>query len=166
MPLDDTTTMHYWYSAFAIDGVDIPQRLLDDVPLFEVPCYQENGDFLVEMLDAQDVMAWVTQGPVAKRELERLGTTDRGVIMFRKMLEREIDRVAAGHDPMGVIRKPEDNTVIELHTEHDKGMLADGIRSRMSRTQARYSPYYEELVELMTAAQRKMSAERPLVSAR
>ena len=165
VPVDDTTTMHYWYTAFTVEGVDIPPHLLADVPLFEVPCRTAAGDFRVEMLDAQDVMAWVTQGPVAKRELEKLGTTDRGVIMFRRMLEREIERVAAGGDPMGVIRDPANDTVIELHTEYDKGMLSDGIRSRMSRTQAQFSPFFNDLVELLTLAQTRARGGRTLAAA-
>jgi 5,5'-dehydrodivanillate O-demethylase len=164
VPLDDTTTMHYWYTAFTVDGVEIPPHLLADVALFEVPCYTDDG-FRVEMLDAQDVMAWVTQGPIAKRELEKLGTTDRGVIMFRKMLEREIERVAAGSDPMGVLRDPAQDKIIDLHTEYDKGMLSDGIANRMSRTQARYSPYFDDLVALLTEAQIRARAQRPLATA-
>ena len=140
-------------------------HLLEDVALYEVPCVKDDGEFRVEMLDAQDVMAWVTQGPLAKRELEKLGTTDRGVIMFRRMLEREIERVAAGSDPMGVIRGPQNDKIIDLHTEYDKGMLSDGIANRMSRTQARYSPYFDDLVELLTAAQTRARAQRPLATA-
>ena len=117
------------------------------------------------MLDAQDVMAWVTQGPIAKRELEKLGTTDRGVIMFRRMLEREIERVAAGADPIGVLRNPADDKIIDLHTEYDKGMLSDGIANRMSRTQARYSPYFDDVVRLLTEAQARARAQRPLATA-
>jgi len=166
VPLDDTNTMHYWYQAFTVEGVDVPPHLLDGVVRHDVPTRDERGDFLVEMLDAQDVMAWATQGPIAKRELEKLGTTDRGVILFRKMLEREIDKVAAGGDPIGVIREPTKNTVIDLHVEYDKGMLSDGIRERMSRTQIRYSPRFDDLVEAISAAQVRARTERSLVPAR
>jgi 5,5'-dehydrodivanillate O-demethylase len=131
-----------------------------------VPTRKENGDFRVEMLDAQDVMAWVTQGPIAKRELEKLGTTDRGVIMFRKMLEREIAKVEAGQDPMGTIREPEKNTVIDLHVEYDKSMMSDGIASRLYRAQAQFYPHVKDLVAVLEAAQTKARAERPLTTAR
>ena len=33
---------------------------------------------------AQDHMAWETQGPIADREHERLATTDRGIVMLRE----------------------------------------------------------------------------------
>jgi 5,5'-dehydrodivanillate O-demethylase len=163
--MDDTTTMHYWYNAYTVHpGVEIPAHMLNDVVHYEVPLRKENGDFLLELLDAQDVMAWVTQGPVAKRELEKLGTTDRGVILFRKMLDREIARVEAGEDPMGVIREPAKNTVIDLHVEYDKSMMSDGMASRLARTQGRHYPYIEELVDLLAVAQERAKADRPLAA--
>jgi 5,5'-dehydrodivanillate O-demethylase oxygenase subunit len=154
VPIDDTTTMHYWYNAYTVrPDVEIPPHLLDVVLQYDVPCRKEDGSFNVELLDAQDVMAWVTQGPVAKRELEKLGTTDRGVILFRKMLEREIDRVEAGQDPMGVIREAAKNTVIDLHVEYDKNMNSDGIKNRLTRTHARYNPYIEDLITVLERAE-------------
>ena len=161
VPIDDTTTMHYWYNAYTVQpDVEIPRHLLDGVQQYEVPCRKEDGSFLVELLDAQDVMAWVTQGPVAKRELEKLGTTDRGVIMFRKMLEREIDKVAAGQDPMGVIREPVKNAVIDLHVEYDKNMNSDGIKNRLSRTHARYNPCIKDLIAVLERAEAAARAGR------
>jgi 5,5'-dehydrodivanillate O-demethylase len=166
VPVDDTHTLHYWYNAYTVHpDVEIPQHLLADVAQYEVPFLDHRGDFLVELLDAQDVMAWVTQGPIAKRELEKLGTTDRGVILFRKMLEREIARVEAGDDPMGVIREAAANTVIDLHVEYDKSMMSDGIASRLARTQGRYYPHIKELVDLLGVAQARARADRPLTPA-
>ena len=167
VPVDDMTTMHYWYNAYTVHpDVDIPAHMLNTVQRYEVPFRNDNGEFMLDLLDAQDVMAWVTQGPIAKRELEKLGTTDRGVILFRKMLEREIARVERGEDPMGVIRNPDDNHIIDLHVEYDKGMMADGMKSRLARTQARYYPYVNELVELFEKARAIALAERQLTTAR
>jgi 5,5'-dehydrodivanillate O-demethylase len=112
------------------------------------------------MLDAQDVMAWVTQGTRALRDLEKLGWTDRGVILFRKMLEREIDNVAGGSDPMGVIRDPLKNTVIDLPVEAGKQMLNDGFRKRFARTQARCNPQIVELTAVLAAAEDAAAQER------
>jgi 5,5'-dehydrodivanillate O-demethylase len=165
VPVDNENTMHYWYNAYTIHpDVEIPKHMLDTVAQYDVPFRNDRGDFLLELLDAQDVMAWVTQGPIAKRELEKLGTTDRGVIMFRKMVEREIDNVEAGRDPMGTIRDAEKNGIIDLHVEFDKGMMADGMASRLARTQGRYYPYIDELVELLGKAREAALAERPLTT--
>ena len=160
VPVDDTTTMHYWYNAYTVHpDIAIPAHLLDGVALYEVPFRKDDGTFLVELLDAQDVMAWVAQGPIAKRELEKLGTTDRGVILFRKMLEREIARVESGNDPMGVIRDPAENGVIDLHVEYDKNMNGDGIENRFSRTQVRYNPRVKDLINVLEEAQTHARAQ-------
>jgi hypothetical protein len=59
------------------------------------------------MVLAQDHMAWETQGPIANRTVERLATSDRGIVMLREMLKREIDKAQRGLDPLGVVRDPE-----------------------------------------------------------
>jgi 5,5'-dehydrodivanillate O-demethylase len=153
VPVDDDTTLHFWYEAFKMRaGTDIPQHLLDDVPVYDVPYLDANGAYQLDLLDAQDIMAWITQGSRAKRELEKLGTTDRGVIMLRKMLEREIGKVEAGEDPMGVIRDAAKNVQIDLPVEVNKDMNADGVASRMRRVRTRYAPHLDELLAVFARA--------------
>ena len=53
-----------------------------------------------------DKEAQLSQRPIAVHALERLGTTDRGVIMFRKLLRRAIQDVREGRDPQNVSRDP------------------------------------------------------------
>ncbi len=64
---------------------------------------------VVETINGQDMMAWVTQGDISDRTTERLGTSDKGVILFRNLLIEQIDKVERGEDPMGVIRDPARN---------------------------------------------------------
>jgi len=66
-------------------------------------------------VQAQDHMAWETQGPIADRTQERLATSDRGVIMLREMLLSNIERVEKGLDPKGVIRDPAQDTMIDTN---------------------------------------------------
>ncbi len=47
----------------------------------------------------EDYDAQVSQRPIAIHALEHLATTDRGVIMYRRLLRHEIRRVAAGQSP-------------------------------------------------------------------
>jgi 5,5'-dehydrodivanillate O-demethylase len=153
VPMDDTHTMHFWYTAYLPPaGADVPQHLLDDVPVYDVPYRDERGEFRMDLLDAQDIMAWVTQGPIARRDLERLGWTDRGVIMLRKMIAREIDAVAAGRDPIGTIRDAAENAIIDLPVEHGKDMFSDGFASIFLRLHTRYYPYKAELLDLFANA--------------
>ncbi|HEY1797881.1 MAG TPA: Rieske 2Fe-2S domain-containing protein [Stellaceae bacterium] len=46
-----------------------------------------------------DYDACVSQGAVANRRAEHLGTTDRGIVMLRRMLSRGIDAVERGEEP-------------------------------------------------------------------
>jgi len=47
----------------------------------------EQGQFTnLDVTFNQDYMCWITQGDIAKRHLEKLGESDRGIILFRKML--------------------------------------------------------------------------------
>ena len=45
-----------------------------------------------------------SQGLIADRTREILGTSDQGVVMFRRMLTDAIDAVACGEDPPGIVR--------------------------------------------------------------
>jgi nitrite reductase/ring-hydroxylating ferredoxin subunit len=44
----------------------------------------------------------VSQRPIAVHSLEHLGSTDRGIVMMRRMLREGIRAVAAGSDPKGI----------------------------------------------------------------
>jgi 5,5'-dehydrodivanillate O-demethylase len=64
-------------------------------------------------------MAWETQGPILDRTRERLAGSDRGVVMYREMLAREIKKVQQGVDPMNVFRDP-NHAIID--TQIDKSL--------------------------------------------
>jgi hypothetical protein len=67
----------------------------------------------------QDYLVWANQGPIAKRHLEKLGESDRGVIMFRRQLMEQLELTMAGHEPtINVFRDPAMNRDIEVPIEH------------------------------------------------
>ena len=74
----------------------------------------------MRMVSAQDSMAWETQGVVTDRTQERLGAGDEGIILFRKILKQQIEIVQNGLDPMGMIRDPEKNQIIELNVINER----------------------------------------------
>lgn len=49
-----------------------------------------------------DYEAQVSQGPITLHSEEHLVSSDRGVVMLRTLLERQVKAVAAGGDPIGV----------------------------------------------------------------
>ena len=149
VPVDDTHTDHYWYSCYRpAPGRRAPEQT--EVPLYEVPWRDERGEFRVDFVDGQDVMTWVTQGPIADRTREQLAPSDTGLVMFRKLLLEQMERVAQGLDPLGVVRDSEENRIIELPQESRK--YGDGsafLAEALELSHARYSPLRREIRELV-----------------
>ncbi len=149
VPVDDTHTLHLWFNAYVPpQGVEVPQHLLDKVHTYEVPYLDDQGEFIVDNVDGQDMMAWISQGPIADRTQENLGATDKGVVMYRRMLKREMEKVQAGMDPMGLVRDSSRNQRIDLPNEKKKHHNSDGFTSFMMRTHAKYAPIANDLSKL------------------
>jgi 5,5'-dehydrodivanillate O-demethylase len=149
VPVDDTHTMHLWFNAYVPpQGVEVPKHLLDKVHTYEVPFIDDKGEFIVDNVDGQDMMAWISQGAIADRSLENLGATDKGIVMYRRMLKREMQKVQAGIDPMGIVRDSARNERIDLPNEKKKHHNSDGFTSFMMRTHAKYAPIANDLSKL------------------
>ena len=83
--------------------------------LKEGPGVYPDVRYRMNELGYQDITAIETQGAIAPRLDWRLATADRGIVLFERMLLREMDRVQEGRDPIGVIREP--NQIIETNYE-------------------------------------------------
>jgi 5,5'-dehydrodivanillate O-demethylase len=106
VPVDDTHTLHYWYRARPREDGQPPSKTIE---MWDEPYMHPNGRLVVETVQGQDMMAWVTQGAVSDRTTERLGTSDKGVILYRNLLLEQMEKLERGEDPMGVIRDPAKN---------------------------------------------------------
>lgn len=149
VPVDDEHTMHLWYNAYVPpQGAEVPEHLLRKVHVYDVPFRDEHGDFIVDNVDGQDMMAWVTQGAIADRTRENLGSSDKGIAIYRRVLKREIKKMEQGQDPMGIVRDAARNRRIDLPNERKKHHNSDGFASFMLRTHARYSPIAADLVRI------------------
>jgi len=143
VPMDDTHTWHLGYHVyFPGPHVDIPKQ--DPVPSFEIPI-QELPDFIL----GQDMLCWVAQGEITDRSKERLAETDKGLVMFRQMLQEQIKVVRDGGDPINTFRDPAQNQCIDLAMEDYGGVRnyqKGGVRySNLGP----YSPVLDQLDELM-----------------
>jgi 5,5'-dehydrodivanillate O-demethylase len=104
VPTDDTKTTTFWINTYPsitdqgklrTEGLKARQRLVyEKVPdgYWDIPSHD------------QDSIAQESQGLITDRSIETLGTSDRGVAMFRKALHAALKDVAEGRDPPGVIR--------------------------------------------------------------
>jgi len=106
VPVNEAETLHFWYVTEHRQPGDPPQT---SIPVYDYPYRDENGRMIVETIRGQDMFVWLGQGPIADRTSERLGTSDKGVILYRKLLEEQMDKVERGEDPMAVVRDPAKN---------------------------------------------------------
>jgi 5,5'-dehydrodivanillate O-demethylase len=114
VPMDDE---HTWIVFVTFDQDPdgrTHEETTSDIPVRYRPSWKEPAGALhpstwfnmTADVQAQDHMAWETQGPIADRTVERLATSDRGIVMLREMVKREIAKVQEGIDPINVYRDP------------------------------------------------------------
>ncbi|MEJ8814208.1 aromatic ring-hydroxylating dioxygenase subunit alpha [Variovorax ureilyticus] len=72
-----------------------------------------NGRLWEELTEAEhqrmpgDYEAMVSQGAIAKHSEEHLATSDRGIVMLRRYLKAQLERIERGEDPAGVSFDPD-----------------------------------------------------------
>jgi 5,5'-dehydrodivanillate O-demethylase len=140
VPVDDTHTLHLFYTVNT-PGIPIPPQGSPTVFQVPIPTEDELGVPQWEHLDTapgQDMIAWITQGGIARRDKERLGLSDTGIMLFRKLLSDNIKKVQQGEEPMNVFRDPAQNVSIEIQTEHAHS-------GRPGGPAAKYSPLTPEV---------------------
>lgn len=93
--------------------VEIEDAMIEYLPPLKEPAnarYPEATFYLYApygQIAAQDHVIWETQGAGAFRTQEHLATSDRGILLLRRLLRENIQKVMEGLDPTGVIRDPD-----------------------------------------------------------
>ena len=115
VPVDDTHC--YWYAIFTsfTGPVNKQQMRAQRLKLYELPNYtsrrNKRNDYgysieeqrtatytgMGDDINVHDQWAVESQGPIQNRTREHLGTTDKGIIAFRKQLVAAIEATQAGH---------------------------------------------------------------------
>ena len=137
VPVDDETTMHYtWFFYRPNPGHEEAKPQQDSIPYWYLPLYEEDGRLIEDLVNHQDFVAWITQGAIADRSKEKLGESDKGIIMYRKLLEQQMNIVEDGGDPMGTVRDLAVNQSIELPLERWQALSHPGRLLAYAPTQA------------------------------
>ena len=112
-PIDDHNTITYIIEAVETEGGQPGAVRTEELKVYAPGEYErvEDGWWGVASHD-QDRMAQESQGVIVDRTQETLATSDRGVAMLRQMLFTGLEDIAAGRDPMGVVRDPAGSNVI------------------------------------------------------
>ncbi len=120
VPIDDTHT-NIIMMAFrpSPDGQMVAQP--EEPPVDRLPAgIRPDGEYDLTSFYAQDRMAWETQGALFDRSEEHLGASDRGIVMFRKLLAEQIRIVEQGGEPMALVRDPARNSIITFHSSSNR----------------------------------------------
>ena len=150
VPVDDTHTWHVVYQCF-VPGpkVDVPAQ--EAVPFYEIPFKDEQGELIRESSTQEKMAIWVSQGEVVDRTKEYLVSSDRGLLLYRRLLKQQIAVVEDGGEPINVLRDPQRNQRINLQPAAQDGP-ADAqrplSRPAIGEDVERYSPVLDQLVDL------------------
>jgi nitrite reductase/ring-hydroxylating ferredoxin subunit len=96
LPIDDTSFRIYTAARVNQPGDLSRMRSRLNGKLWEELSEEEHQRF------PGDYEAQVGQGPITLHDEEHLATSDTGIVMLRRMFQRQLDAVAAGRDPIGV----------------------------------------------------------------
>ena len=156
VPADDTHTLYIYY--FTYDPADLkrelgldwpPQKDPREIPVFQVPVPDILAELDWPMLDnnsGQDLGMICSQGAIVDRSRERLGQSDQGIVLYRQLLEEQIQAVESGREPMNTFRDPIRNQCVQI--ERGTGLLLYRNRDGVERTVAarKYSPIFRAAV--------------------
>ncbi len=123
VPIDDTHTFSLAYFNTPPPGEPYRQA--------RVPYWTANvidprtGRWIDSHVMNQDFIAWVGQGARADRSRERLGESDRGIIMMRQKMLEQARLVADGGEPKAIIRDPERNKNLPIRSA-ERNLTATG----------------------------------------
>ena len=125
VPIDDTSC--YWYALFTSFGkpVDKPTMRAQRLKTYPAPDYrpivnranrwgydprEQRTQTFTGMgfdINVHDQFACESMGPVQNRVREHLGSTDKGIVLYRRLLVDAIRRNAAGERPLMVLDEAE-----------------------------------------------------------
>jgi 5,5'-dehydrodivanillate O-demethylase len=142
VPMDDTHTWHVMYQAYP-PPPGREQERQEIVPVYDIPLKDERGRFITDFVLGQDMMAWVTQGAMARRHLERLGESDAGIILYRRLLRQQMALAEGGGELMNVFRDPAANQLLRIPVE--RGLEETARMRALSTGQAPYSALLDEV---------------------
>ncbi len=101
LPIDDHSFRIYVVGRVREQGELAKMRSRLNGKLWEELTEEEHRQF------PGDYEAMTSQGKVARHSEEHLATTDRGIVMLRRFLRKQLEAIAQGQDPAGVSFDPE-----------------------------------------------------------
>lgn len=150
VPVDDTHVTYFLIRAHWVKPGDTARQ--EKIPYFRIPVPMDGeGNVNWSQLDAhatQDMVAWISQGPVVDRTKELLGESDKGIRLLRQMFKEQAQLVAEGKEPMNVFRDPA--AARNIHIPHiDEEDYWNYQKTQLisrARTANKWSPVLREMI--------------------
>jgi len=104
VPVDDENC--YWYAIFTSFGAPTNKQQMREqrLELYELPDYISRRNKRNQYgFNVHDQWAVESQGPIQDRTREHLGTTDKGIMAYRRLLVDAIEKTQAGEKTLMVI---------------------------------------------------------------
>jgi 5,5'-dehydrodivanillate O-demethylase len=117
VPIDDENTIQFAYRT----TLRVPDAAPKPFAVKHSELFEPDGRLVADTVPKQDMLGWVAQGRISDRTREHLTASDAGVILYHKLLVENMDAIARGEDPLGVIRDPAENEpMVNLRREHKR----------------------------------------------
>jgi 5,5'-dehydrodivanillate O-demethylase len=136
VPVDDAHTIQFAYRTTLRPAGAAPRPMA----VKHTDLFNRDGKIVADNIPSQDMVAWVGQGTISDRTREHLVASDRGVVLYHKMLVEQMELVERGEEPMAVIRdRAENEPMIDIGREQ---------RSIPTAFRSGYENYFEQIEEL------------------
>ena len=99
------------------------------IPTWYGPIKGPDGRWITSHVINQDIIGWVGQGTIADRTKEKLGMSDVGITKMRQRLFTDLDAIAHGRDPSGIIRDADRAKCVALPIAVPGNCIATACRS-------------------------------------
>lgn len=113
VPVDNENTLCvcWFFSRVPSDMGDYSQKR---IPTWYGQTKGPDGRWITSHVINQDIVGWVGQGAIADRTQEKLGMSDVGITKMRQRLFTDLEAIAHGRDPSGIIRDAERAQCVSL----------------------------------------------------
>lgn len=140
VPIDDTHTLSVLWVFSRVPREQEP-FLQENIPSWYGPITDpRTGRWITSHVANQDFTVWVSQGAITDRSNEFLGRSDEGIVKMRRRFFKELEAVASGAEPKGLIRDPEKNKDVVLPSVCRKE-LRDGLPRAEQMEHPLLAPY-------------------------
>ena len=113
VPIDDENTLSVTWKYTRVPKEMEPYQQ-SVIPTWYGPVFDENGKPIDTHVMNQDFLAWMGQGKIADRTKERLGASDKGIVMMRKRFFDELENHSNKKPLKAIIQDASINHQIKL----------------------------------------------------